>query len=412
MKKKPQTKEKALYQKIIDLNDEKINVLILGTSGSGKSTLINALLEEDLAKTGIGFAVTDSIEVYENEKIPFRLIDTVGYEYGFFKQNKIKSELAKFCKEGIKKSELDKLIHMIWFCVDGTAKRIDQVVLDYIKSVMNDWKQVPIIIVFTKSYSEIEVGENIKMAEEAIRTYNSKHKRKPLNIVNIIPVVAKGYPINEDTVVPPRGLDELVTRTNELAPEARRLANEAIKDIDIKLKGQMANSIITAATAAATIVGGAPIPVPDAPTLITIQGVMLRNIAKTYGVNDDSSTNKIVDTILKIGLTTLTGKALLNQLKAIPGVKIAASILSAMVAGIVTFSAGQVSKILFEKVYSGELDRATFDYEKEINELFNQYLPEILKGVEDFVKKHQGNFTVDEVVNYIMTLMREKQKSV
>ena len=60
MKKKPQTKEKALYQKIIDLNDEKINVLILGTSGSGKSTLINALLEEDLAKTGIGFAVTDA----------------------------------------------------------------------------------------------------------------------------------------------------------------------------------------------------------------------------------------------------------------------------------------------------------------------------------------------------------------
>ena len=408
MQKKPQKKEKALYQRIIDFNDEKINVLILGTSGSGKSTLINALLEENLAKTGIGSAVTDSIAVFENDKIPFRMIDTVGYEYGFFKQNKIKSDLAKFCKEGIRKSELDKLIHMIWFCVDGTAKRIDQVVLNYIKSVVNDWKEVPIIIVFTKSYSEVEVAENIKMAEEAISIYNSKHKRKPLNIMDIIPVVAKGYPINENIVVPACGLDKLVTRTNELSPEAKRLANKAIKEIDIKIKGQMANSIIAAATVTATIVGAVPLPVPDAPALITIQSGMLGNIAKTYSVHNDSSTNKIIDTVLKVGITTITGKALLNQLKLIPGLHIAGAVLSAMVAGIVTFSAGQVSKILFENIYSGELDSTTFDYEKEINELFNQYLPTILKGLEDFAKKHEGKYTVEDIVKFFMTFAGKK----
>ena len=41
MAKANKTKTPPKYQQIIDMNDEKINVLILGTSGGGKSTLIN-----------------------------------------------------------------------------------------------------------------------------------------------------------------------------------------------------------------------------------------------------------------------------------------------------------------------------------------------------------------------------------
>ena len=40
------------YEKIIDQQDEKINVLLMGVSGCGKSTLINAILGEEAAKTG------------------------------------------------------------------------------------------------------------------------------------------------------------------------------------------------------------------------------------------------------------------------------------------------------------------------------------------------------------------------
>ena len=38
-----QNREKAGYEEIIDMNDGRINVMLLGTSGCGKSTLINAM---------------------------------------------------------------------------------------------------------------------------------------------------------------------------------------------------------------------------------------------------------------------------------------------------------------------------------------------------------------------------------
>ena len=150
-----QNRDKTGYEQIIDMGDGRINVLLLGTSGCGKSTLINALLGEDKAATGIGEAVTREIAVYQNDILPFRMIDTMGYEFDFFHQNSIKKEIARFGREGVRNRNVEKLIHLIWYCIDGTVKRIDQSVLEYIKSVSDDWKGVPIILVFTKSYSEI-----------------------------------------------------------------------------------------------------------------------------------------------------------------------------------------------------------------------------------------------------------------
>ena len=165
------------------MNDDKINVLILGTSGCGKSTLINAILEANEAETGNGEAVTKEIAIYQNDDLPFRMIDTVGYEYGLLRQFRIKRDISKFCKDGVQTKNIEKLIHMIWFCIDGTTKRIDQEVLGYIKSVTNDWKNVPVIIVFTKSYSSVEIDENIQMASTSALVVNGT---ATINIVFLI----------------------------------------------------------------------------------------------------------------------------------------------------------------------------------------------------------------------------------
>lgn len=389
---------KPQYQRIIDLEDEKINVLLLGTSGCGKSTLINSILGEEKAKTGTGQAVTKDISVYEDPDIPFRMIDTVGYEYGFFKQNKIKNDFVKLSKEGVKKNEINKLIHMIWFCIDGTVKRIDQVVLDYIKSITNDWKNVPIIIVFTKSYSDIEIQENIEMANKAIITYNATH-RKQMDVRDIIPVVAKTYQINENVSVPPKGLDVLVTRTNELAPEAKRLAESTIKEIDLKLKRNTVNSYVSTGTIAAATVGAVPVSIPDATILVPMQTFMMRGIAKTYGITEESNTNKIIDQIIKIGGTTIAGKALINLLKNIPGFNVAASVINAVVAGVITFAAGEVSAVVFEKMYTGEIDSAGVDWEKEITALFAQYIPDAVSIINDLLKQNNGEFSLSKFLD-------------
>lgn len=375
------------YEQLIAMDDHKINVLILGTSGCGKSTLINSLLETNEALTGIGEAVTTEIAIYQNDDLPFRMIDTVGYEYGLFKQNRIKRDIAKFCKEGVKSADIEKLIHMIWFCIDGTTKRIDQEVLGYIKSVTNDWKNVPVIVIFTKSYSKIEIGENVFMANVAITKYNNNHKRKPLNIKEIIPVVAKEYQIDESTIVPPMGLDVLINRTVALLPEAKRISAASIREIDLKIKNSMANALIGGATAGATAIGAIPLPIPDASVLVPIQSGMLTGIAKIYDMQDKEASNEIVNTVLKVGATTMVGRSLLTALKAIPGLNVAGAILNAAVAGSITLAAGEISNTLFQKVYNNEAELKSVDWNNEITKMFNDYLP----GIIDALKIIAGN---------------------
>ena len=385
-----QNREKAEYEEIIDMNDGRINVMLLGTSGCGKSTLVNALLGEDRAETGIGEAVTKEIAVYESDKLPFRMIDTAGYEFDFFHQHKTRNDIAKFGRDGVKQKNLEKLIHMIWFCIDGTVKRIDQSVLSYIKSVSDDWKGVPIILVFTKSYSEIEEEENVQMAKDAIHKYNSKHIKNPVVIEEIIPVVAKLYPINEAFSVPPRNLDLLIDKTNELAPKGIKMANNAVKDIDVQIKHNMAQSIVVAATTAASAVGAIPIPTPDAAVLVPLQTAMMTAIAKTYGIKENSQVNSIVSSVLKVGMTTIAGRTLLNQLKLIPGLNAAGSVLNAVTAGIITFAAGEISMTMFERIYRGDVEYKAVDWEAEALSLFSNYMPGIMKAVQNYAEKHDG----------------------
>lgn len=394
------------YERIIAVNDDKINVLILGTSGCGKSTLINSILEANEAPTGVGEAVTKEIEIYQNDTIPFRMIDSVGYEYGLFRQARIKRDIAKFCKEGVKSSDVEKLIHMIWFCIDGTTKRIDQEVLGYIKSVTNDWKNVPIIVVFTKSYSSVEIEENIDMAKSAIEKYNSSHLKKPLHVKDIIPVVAKEYKINDTMTVSPMGLDNLIHKTVELAPEAKKIGETAIKEIDLKMKNAMATAIVGGATTGATAVGAIPLPIPDATILVPIQSGMLTGISKVYGIQDKDTSNEIMDTILKVGATTMAGKALLNALKAIPGIKVAAAVMNAAVAGAITLAAGEISNVLFQKVYMNELDLSSVNWTEEITKMFNEYLPGIIEALDKLSKDSNGKLDIKSIGEALAALSK------
>ncbi len=81
------------------------NVLVIGNSGVGKSTLINAVLGIEKAKTGYGISgTTNELEIYESDSVPFRVIDTIGFEPTFFKEQKainaVKNGLKGSAKEG------------------------------------------------------------------------------------------------------------------------------------------------------------------------------------------------------------------------------------------------------------------------------------------------------------------------
>ena len=65
------------------------NVLVIGNSGVGKSTLINAFLDEDEIAARVGWGISGTtLEIYPAKKVPFQLIDTIGFEPSFLKRAK------------------------------------------------------------------------------------------------------------------------------------------------------------------------------------------------------------------------------------------------------------------------------------------------------------------------------------
>ncbi len=367
------------------LDDRKINVLVMGTSGAGKSTLINAVLGEDRALTGDGEAVTRHMQPYERDDLPFRMIDTAGFEYGLFRQNRSRAEILKWSRESVRQKDAAKLIHIIWFCVDAQSKRIFRQTLDQLREVSRIWKDIPILVVFTKSYSESEIARNERMWNEVLERYK---KRDCLNIRGVVSVVAKSFPLDPGHVVAPRGLDVLVSRTNELIPDAKKLSAGSVRSMDLAMKRTMAYSLLGTTTAAAAVVGAAPIPVADHLVLSAMQYGMLKGIGGIYGVGRESKENEIVDAVMAVGATTTVGRSVISAVKAVPGVNIAAAVLNSIVAGTVTFAAGEVIILVFEGVRRGEIDLETADWSKYIRVLFNERLPGILRLLEKALREN------------------------
>lgn len=133
---------------------ERGNVLVIGNSGVGKSTLINSVLGEDKAETGWGTkGTTKELAIYESQTIPFRVIDTVGFEPSLLSELKAIGAVKKWSKNSVKEGHEDNKINVIWFCVEGTSRKLFPKSLKDLSRATAMWESVPIIVVITKSYS-------------------------------------------------------------------------------------------------------------------------------------------------------------------------------------------------------------------------------------------------------------------
>lgn len=407
--KKTIKKSKPAFEKVIDASDGKTNVLVLGTSGSGKSTLINSFLGGDYAETGFGSAITKEITVYQKDDFPIRLIDTVGLEFSKRKQNAIKSDLKKFVKNAVKDVKAENIIHTIWLCIDGTVHRIDKEVLNYIRDISKVWKDVPIIVVFTKSYSEFEIPDNIKMFNEALKNY--KHGDE-LNIKEVIPVVAKAYPVKNDVLVPPFGLDDLADATLKCSAEGFAIAKSVVKMVDLRAKRAMAYSIMVVASGSAATIGAIPLPdvILDSTLLVPMQSFEIKSISNVYGINQDNIVNSMIEGILEAGAVTLLAKMVLGAIKAIPGLQIAGAVLNAVVASVFTFIVGEVTVELSEGIYTGKIDADSINWIATAEELFKKYGPAILNALGLQLRAHKGALAPADIAEIIKAIIPQVNK--
>ena len=395
MAKQQKKKSGTETKKVLD--DEKINIMLLGTSGSGKSTLINAFLNTKFEKapTGTGTAITDRIDVYGDlSRLPFRMIDTPGLEYSHKRQNWLTKEIKKWLKDSVKNPDPKTIIHTIWFCVDGSNKRLPEETLDYLKTVSNFWENVPIIFVSTKTYFEEDIKENEKMIEDALDRFG----RDKINVKAVISVLAE-----KKGQVQPMGIDELRNITEHLAPEAKAIFERNWKEKIKSSKRFEANKIVVsrAATAAATDV----VKTKGVSAVVSgIQTEMFNNIAKIYEVNDDNTIKTIAAEIMGANAVAIVGKKLAEKavILAQGKWKIAAKAVTAAVSGVITLTLGEIGIVVFENIFMGDLDVENTDWDKYVEAIIkDKSFTERLKKIKGAIKDKDGDSLVDELIDLV-----------
>ncbi len=375
---------------------ERGNVLVIGNSGVGKSTLINAVLGVEKAKTGAGISgTTDKLEIYESEELPFRVIDTIGFEPSYLKELSAIHAVMQWSKRCAKEGQENNQINVIWFCVDGTSRKLfPRSILSMLRATRM-WKSVPIIVVITKSYSMLEREENIAMVQAA---FNSQ-KRYSKNLKKIVPVVASIYRLNDTAFAPPEGITELIDATNELMPEGLQAGNTDLANFKLNRKRYLAHGVVGFSAATAAVVGAVPIPIADAVILTPLEVAEINGIARIYGVANNEQSKRFLNSIVQVGTVSVAAKTAIAALKAIPGINLGASVLNAVIAASIVVSLGEGTIYAFEQVYLGKKTLEDVDWVTKLMESkLSPDFVEKVKGILDNADSMDSKSLVESVV--------------
>jgi uncharacterized protein (DUF697 family)/GTP-binding protein EngB required for normal cell division len=299
------------------------NILISGQTGVGKSTLINAVFRVPLAEEGTGKPVTKNVQRYDVAGVPVTIYDTPGIELGHAKKDVIRDYMKTIADS--RKGGPDKVVHVAWYCIDAGQTRVQDYDVEIVDALA---AEVPVILVLTQCIDD----ERAIALEQTIAAEKLPIEGTPIRTLARERRVA-GHSI------PPRGLEELVDRTNDILPEAVRRAFANAQGVVIRLKANQARAVVGASSVAAAGIGAAPIPVPDAAVLMPVQLGMLASINAIFGMDmgSDRAVNLIRGLVGQGGVTVVGRQIAANLLKVIPGV----SVINAAVAAALTAALGE-----------------------------------------------------------------------
>lgn len=388
-------------------SNKKMNVLVLGASGAGKSTLIKAISGTEIL-TGVGEGQTQKIDVYESNTWPIRCIDTKGFEYNILEQWKTIKQVKKYTKEQILTNDAvdsENLgIDVVWYCIEGTARRTFSHNIELMNKATKGWKNIPVFAVITKSYSELDIPENIEQVQQAFA------KSRKVNLKKIIPLVAEEYSINNEFKVEPRGIEELCIATLDCAEEAKNINENNRKRMVIEQKRYTSNALVAGATTSAVVIGAVPFNFADAALLVPLETGLTKGIFKIYGIK---FSGELVTAIVGSTLITNIAKSVLKQLT--DKIPVAGQVLNGTIAGIFVLVLGEAVIAATEAIYTGKLDSSqidavvTFIVDKIKN---NSVIGTSVAYIENNVDKIQGKSAkviFEEIKKSIDVSMKKQQ---
>ena len=375
----------AINEKIQNLST--LNIIVAGKTGVGKSTLINAVFKDELAETGMGRPVTNHMRKITKKDIPLAIYDTRGFELGKDVQEDVKKEVFDTINKGLATKDINKAIHCIWYCINTASNRIEPEEIEWLRELSreNQVTQVPIIVVLTQSISK----KNAEQMRQMILDEN-------LDIIQVIPVLAKDFEIEDVGIVKSFGLERLIEVMGEALPEELLDTLQHVQIASLSEKKRRASRVVATAALAATGQGAAPIPFADATLLIPTQVGMIASITVIFGFDVNKSViTALLSSTIGSGGATLLGRAVVaNILKLLPAAgSIAGGAISAGTAGVITAALGSAYIAFMELVYKGEMnieDLSSKEGKETIANIFKENLKNGRENLMKFLDKSQN----------------------
>jgi len=192
------------------------NVYIIGQTGVGKSELINAVFNQDIAKTGIGEPITNNITVYGKNinNIKWNFYDTIGISNENCDNiyTDIYNRIIKNKNQGIN-------CDIVWICINESNSRVEESERNIIKKFIK--YNLPFIVVLTKAFYEENLENKIK------------EEFSPTNIT-VIRIISSPYEIENGTILGPLNIDKLFNKTKEILTKFQKIDKNVKNNISKK----------------------------------------------------------------------------------------------------------------------------------------------------------------------------------
>ena len=244
---------------------------------------------------------------------------------------------------------LSKAIHCIWYCINTASNRIEPEEIEWLKELSKDNQitQVPIIVVLTQSFSKKKAAEMRQML-----------LNENLDVIQVIPVLAEDYEIEDLGIAKAYGLDVLIKVMGEALPEELMDTLQNVQIASLEEKKRRAQAAVATAALAAAGEGAAPIPFSDCALMIPAQLGMIASITVIFGFDVNKSIiTALLSSTIGAGGATLLGKTVVsNLIKFIPGAgTVAGGAISTGTAGVITAALGEAYIGIMELVFKGDM---------------------------------------------------------